>query len=342
MIPTPGFWRWALCLAVSMPAAASAAPPSPLQAACIADQRERDAHDRDPAATDWAAIGRRDRERQDLAIAALRAGRVRSFEDHRCAALILLHAGEEERLRLALAVATDGELKFGDRLVLPKLAARAWDRLMMARRQPQWYATQFEATGSGKFQLYPLAADAMTVQERVERGGLDEAAVAEQLRQLNASALATAPRAAAPAPTETLKFRIAPEVLRSALTQDEGLGNALALFAYRGVAFSRDGEVPQGRLIFLPRRAEALAAFVADPSTPFPKPTGSATPTTGSGVVYWLQHESEGGRRLLLGLDDAVQAAAQLVVTPGRWFEVTVTVGEGELVASSWRALPGR
>lgn len=335
-----GLKRWATGLALTLQAAASAAAPSPLQAACAADQREREAHDRDPASHDWTDIGKRDRQRQDLAIAALRAGQVRSFEDHRCAALILLHAGEEDRLRLAFATAAQGELKFGDRLVLPKLAARAWDRLMMARRQPQWYATQFEAGRDGKFQLYPLAPGVMTEQERIAGGGMSEAAVATQLHRLNASLPPSAPPAAAAVPKEKLPLRIAPDMLRSALAQDEGLGNALVLMLRNGLALTPDGRARRGQLIFIPRTAAALAAFVDDPTTAFPPRPGSATPTTASGAEYRLEPAAAGEMRLVIGLDDAVQAAAVLVVTPTRWFEVTLAPGDGEVTALGWRRLP--
>ena len=147
---------------------------------------------------------------------------------------------------------------------------------------------------------------------------------------------ASAPAAAAPA---ALQFRVTPTMLKAALARDGSLGNALAFFVRQGVALSPADGVRQGRLVFVPRPAAALAAFIDDPSRPFPEVAGSATPTLASGAVYRLEPAPGGGRRLMVGLDDAVQAAAQPEVTPTRWFELSVAEGAQALTLLAWRPL---
>lgn len=148
-----------------------------------------------------------------------------------------------------------------------------------------------------------------------------------------------APASAAATAELKLRFRVTPTLLKAALARDEGLGNALAFFVRQGVALSPTDGIRQGRLIFQPRPADALAAFIDDPSRRFPDAAGSATPAIASGAVYRLEAAPGGGQRLRVGLDDAVQAAAQPVVTPARWFELSVAEGAQELTLLAWRPL---
>lgn len=152
---------------------------------------------------------------------------------------------------------------------------------------------------------------------------------------------AAAPDAASapPAAGATLQFRVTATMLKAALARDGSLGNALAFFVRQGVALSPADGVRQGRLVFVPRPAAALAAFIDDPSRPFPEVAGSATPTLASGAVYRLEPAPGGGRRLMVGLDDAVQAASQPEVTPTRWFELGVAEGPEALTLLAWRPL---
>ena len=145
---------------------------------------------------------------------------------------------------------------------------------------------------------------------------------------------------AAPSATH-LRFRITTALLKVALARDAGLGNALAQFVRQGLDLSPPEAGRKGGLVFVPQTAEALAAFIDDPSTPFPRaPDSAPPPAPTSGAVYWLEPTQEGGSRLVVGLDDAAQATARTPVRPSRWFEVTVASDGYELTTLAWRLLP--
>lgn len=296
---------------------------------CRKDQADRAAYRATDGGPGWAAIARRDDQRQQRVRAAVKAGRLRSAEDFRCAALILLHAGDEANLRLAFALAVQGQVLEPQRPALGRLAADAWDRLMMARQQPQWFATQFVASGTDatRFQLYPVLPGLMNEAERARLGGLTDAEVQAELARLNAPP----PQAAAGLPpTQPLDAPPLPvaadaSLLLAALDTDLGLANTLAQLLQDGLPVPTAEEgLPPARLIFIPRDAAALRRYFERQVPRIPRFEGSATPTSAS--VADIQIDRREGRvwRLQVGIDDAVHAAATLTVRPSRVFTVTV------------------
>lgn len=320
-------------LAAALLAAGSLAQAAPsLAADCRADQADRAAYQTGDAGPDWAAIARRDAQRQARVRAAVKDRRLRSAEDFRCAALILLHAGDEPALRLAYALAIQGQFLAPDRPTLARLAADAWDRLMMARQQPQWFATQLVAAGPAGtgFQLYPVVPGLMSDTERTRLGGLSEAEVQAELARLNAPQPTSQPSAQAPASgaatpdaagPSPLAFTAEPALLLDALATDPGLANTLAQLLQEGLPrpVPAEGATP-ARLIFLPRSPAALRAYFERRVPRIPRFEGSATPTSAS--VAEIRFETRDGRahRLVVGIDDDVQAAAVLTVRPSRFF----------------------
>lgn len=317
-------------LAAALMTTATLAPAATLPAAdCRADQADRAAYRATDAGPGWAAIAQRDAQRQQRARAAVKAGRLRSAEDFRCAALILLHAGDEASLRLAFALAVQGQVLDPQRPALARLAADAWDRLMMARQQPQWFATQFVATAADatRFQLYPLLPGLMSEAERARLGGLTDAQVQAELARLHAPP----PQAAAvPPPPQTPDAPPIPvaadaALLLATLDTDLGLANTLAQLLQDGLPAPTAAEgSPPARLIFIPRDAAALRRYFERQVPRIPRFEGSATPTSAS--VADIQIDTRDGRvwRLQVGIDDAVHAAAMLTVRPSRVFTVAV------------------
>ncbi len=314
-----------------------AAHAAPLLAAdCRADQADRETYtahgDGRGNGTGWDEIARRDAQRQQHVRQALKQQRIRQLEDYRCAALILLHAGDEPTLRLSYALAVQGQALFPGQPALVRLAARAWDRLMMARQQPQWFATQFEAVGAAGFRLYPLATGLMSEAERSRLGGLTDAEAQAELAALNAEHARTARATEPPAPVGT-RYRLAAasEQLLSTLDLDVGLANFLAQFRQEGLLLTpSDSGERQGRLIFIPRPAAALRAYFQGEVPRIPRAEGSATPTSASVADVKLELRDGRIERLLVGIDDEVQAAATLVVRPSRVFELRVEPGTDE------------
>lgn len=336
-----------LCGAAAM---AEVAP----KADCNGDQADRRAYIESGKGTDWTAVASRDLERQRQVIQDLRQGRIQKDADYYCASLILLHAGDETQLRLSFALAVQAQSLFPDEPRFGKLAARAWDRLMMARQQPQWFATQFETRGAGssEFRLYSLAPGVMSETERARLGGLSDAEVQAELRSLNAGAKDSAKTpstdgavAAAKAEERRYAVKLETALLQSTLDLDLSLANFLALSRQGGLkGVSSTAGDWQGRSIFIPRSKEALRAYFDGRVQAFPMPEGSATPVTGSVAEFKLEGQAPGMQRLTVGIDDEVQAAAVLVVRPSRYFELLIEqdVADGGLVVKSVRALDRR
>lgn len=304
---------------------AQAAPS--LTADCRADQADRAGYRPAGASPGWADIARRDAQRQARVRAAVKAGRLRSAEDFRCAALILLHAGDEGALRLAFALAVHGQYLDPQRPALTRLAADAWDRLMMARQQPQWFATQFVATGADatRFQLYPVLLDLMSEAERSRLGGLSDAEIQAELARLNAPhpSAASSPPAPQANDSPALQVTADPVLLLAALHTDLGLANTLAQLLQDGLPAptAAQGSTP-ARLIFVPRDAAALGRYFEHEVDRIPRFEGSATPTSASAADIMIDTRDGRVWRLRIGIDDEVQAAATLTVRPSRAFAV--------------------
>jgi hypothetical protein len=313
---------------------------------CRTDQTDREGYKphADTGGNDlaWDKIAKRDVQRRQRVLDAVKQHRLRSAEDYRCAALILLHAGDEPNLRLSYALAVQGQSVYPGHAALVRLSANAWDRLMMARQQPQWFATQFQAKqGSSEFQLYPVAASVMTEDERSRLGGLTSAEVSAKLAALNAQ---KRPAGTADAAPVGRRYRLvaAKELLLSSLDLDVGLANALAQAKQEGLLFTAasSGEAV-ARLIYLGRASAPIQAFFTDEVARIPKAEGSATPTSASVADVQIKREPDGQHRLVLGIDDDVQAAATLVVKPSRFFELLVETNEleGTLTLKSFKRL---
>jgi hypothetical protein len=317
---------------------------------CGGDQSDRRAHARD--GVDWQKIAQRDAQRQRQVLQDLKLNRIRRLQDYHCASLILLHAGDEANLRLSFALAVQAQSMFPGKPEFNKLAARAWDRLMMARQQPQWFGTQFEPTGSpaAGYRLYPLAAGLMSEAERSELGGLSDAGIQAELLALNSAAKADAQATPVRSPTppaaaeHRYTFKVDAGLLLQALDVDASLANFLALAAQSGLK-STGATVAalQGRRIFIPRSREALRPFLEGQVSNFPRAEGSATPVTATGTDYKVEGGVDGLHRMTVGIDDAVQAAATMVVRPSRYFELLIEdAPQGQLVLKKFSPLPQR
>lgn len=314
---------------------------------CRADQSDRDAYsqraDTGNNELAWDKIAKRDVRRRQHVLDAIKHQRLRSAEDYRCAALILLHAGDEPNLRLSYAVAVQGQALHPGHTGLVRLSANAWDRLMMARQQPQWFATQFQLNeGDAEFQLYPLAASVMSEEERSRLGGLTSAEVATKLATMNAAQ----PRASKTEAASTgIRYRLmaTKELLLSSLDLDLGFANVLAQAKQEGLLFNAAGNGEStARLIFIGRTTAAIHAFFSSDEARIPRAEGSATPTSASVADIQIKPQPDGQHRLLIGLDDEVQAAATLVVNPSRFYELVVEANEAErtLALKTFKRLP--
>ena len=159
-------WLVLCLLVVGMPLAAQNASNEKLKELVRADQA-----DRSPAHIDWPAVDRRDMARATEVMTLLRSGKVLTAEDFYNAAMVFQHGASAENIQLAHALATVAA-RLAPEHPSPKwLAAAAWDRYMMWKKQPQWYGTQSQILkDTGKKTLYPVLPGVISDAERAAAG----------------------------------------------------------------------------------------------------------------------------------------------------------------------------
>ena len=155
---------------------------------------EADQRDRGPEGPEEARclMNVCDRERQAKALELLKAGEVRTANDHFHAAIIFQHSMSTEDIGLAYALATIAARMDPDHVAARWLTAAAWDRALIRRKQAQWYGTQFTRK-DGKWVLYPVDESVVTDEERVKLGVPTLAESRERVRKMNQEDGAQAP-----------------------------------------------------------------------------------------------------------------------------------------------------
>lgn len=158
-----------VCCCCATPANAAVATadaaPALVDNAELAGLYAQDQADRNGDHIDWTVVAPRDHARQARVRALFSAGSIRSAADYHHAAMIFQHGDKADDIRLANALATLAMELSPDTKGYRWLTAATWDRLLMYKRQPQWYGTQFSGDLKGMY-LYPVAEDAVTDEER--------------------------------------------------------------------------------------------------------------------------------------------------------------------------------
>lgn len=113
---------------------------------------------------------------------------LRTAADYWRAAFIMQHGTEMEDFRLAFSLATLATELAPENKQYKWIAAAAWDRILVRKKQPQWYGTQFAADpASGKQVQAPLAENAIDDAERQQMGVPTLKESEEMLKEINAS-----------------------------------------------------------------------------------------------------------------------------------------------------------
>lgn len=116
---------------------------------------------------DWAKVSPMDQAHQKEAKALLLSGNVRTSNDFYRAGMIMQHGGSTEDYQLAyslsrLSVEIDPSNK-GARW----LSAAAWDRILMSKKLPQWYGTQYSKPNpTASMELYKIDESVVSDEER--------------------------------------------------------------------------------------------------------------------------------------------------------------------------------
>lgn len=150
------------CACASLCAQAQTPSNEELKQLIRADQSDRSSND-----IDWAVVDSHDKARAARVLELLGAANIRTAEDYYNAAMIFQHGSSAEDIQLALAFATVSSRLQPDHPAPKWLAAAAWDRYMIWKKQPQWYGTQSQTDrASGKHVLYPVLPNAVSDEER--------------------------------------------------------------------------------------------------------------------------------------------------------------------------------
>jgi hypothetical protein len=139
----------------------------------LAEIREADQADRTAGANvDWSKVGPRDEARLARVRELLAAGGVRTARDYFNAALVAQHGKTVDDIRLALSLATISASIDPNVTSAKWLSAAAWDRIMMRRKLPQWYGTQFSRSkeAGAKWELYKIDETIVSDEERKQLG----------------------------------------------------------------------------------------------------------------------------------------------------------------------------
>ena len=94
-----------------------------------------------PETLDWAAIAKRDQERESAVRSLLAEGQIETGTEFRFAALIFQHSDADGSIALAHVLAVTAVIK-GD-AAAKWLAAATLDRYLQRQKQPQLFGTQF-------------------------------------------------------------------------------------------------------------------------------------------------------------------------------------------------------
>jgi hypothetical protein len=132
------------------------------------DQADRRGH---PAEINWFSVGPRDRERQQAALEIIKGGGLTTANDYFHAAMVFQHSGSIDGIELARSLAVLASRMAPESVPVRWLSAASWDRLLMRKKRPQWYGTQFTKDNeTRKWVLYQVDETAVTDAERERHG----------------------------------------------------------------------------------------------------------------------------------------------------------------------------
>jgi hypothetical protein len=131
-----------------------------------ADQAARDGGD-----VDWDVVAERDRAHRVEVLEMLRRGELRTAKDYFHAAMVFQHGATADDYRLAFGLAQLSATLDPDLAPAKWLTAASWDRILMSKKRPQWYGTQYHQPKPGaRLALYEVDESAVTDEERTRLG----------------------------------------------------------------------------------------------------------------------------------------------------------------------------
>ena len=136
----------------------------------LAEIFEADQQARSKEPIDWQAVAAQDRAHRTEVLSLLRANALRTSNDYFNAAIVFQHGDTADDYLLALSLAQVAATLDPDNKPALWLTAAATDRLLMSRKVPQWYGTQYhKANADAPIELYPVDESVVTDEERARR-----------------------------------------------------------------------------------------------------------------------------------------------------------------------------
>ena len=136
----------------------------------LAEIFEADQQARSQEQVDWPALAEQDQAHRTEVLALLRANALRTSNDYFNAAIVFQHGQTPDDYLLALSLAQIAATLDPDNKPALWLTAAAMDRLLMKRKLPQWYGTQYDKpTADSPLELYMVDESVVTDEERASR-----------------------------------------------------------------------------------------------------------------------------------------------------------------------------
>lgn len=135
---------------------------------------------------DWAALNKADARRREEVLSMMKRGELNTATDYYHAAMIFQHGSTPDDIRLAYSLAWISATLDPSSEHALWLSAAAWDRVLMSKKLPQWYGTQYtKASANGPWELYKVDELAVTDEERAKLHVPPLSAARERVKELN-------------------------------------------------------------------------------------------------------------------------------------------------------------
>lgn len=116
---------------------------------------------------DWAAAEKQDLAHRVEVLEMIRGNALRTSNDYFRAALVFQHGQAFDDYQLAFALAKIAATLDPNHTAALGLSAAAWDRILMSKKLPQWYGTQYHRASEGApIELYTIDESVVTDEER--------------------------------------------------------------------------------------------------------------------------------------------------------------------------------
>lgn len=147
---------------------------------------KQDQQVRQESPIDWAVVAVQDKAHRAEVLRLLKAGELRTANDHYHAAMVFQHGEDLDEIRLAFSLAQISVTLDPAHKQARWLSAAAWDRILMTKKVPQWYGTQYsQPTPGAPMELYKVDESVISDDERAAMNVPPLQSAKDQLLEIN-------------------------------------------------------------------------------------------------------------------------------------------------------------